>query len=226
VKEKLIKFEYSDWLKDVKLQIKNAQIKATISVNSQLIMLYWDLGRQILEKQENAKWGSNFLDQLSKDLQNEFPDMKGLSATNLKYCKYFYSFYTINYTKAIIRQQVVDEMQSTDNQSNIIRQQPVDELYLKKITSIPWGHHILILNKIKEIDKAMFYIEQTIENNWSRAVLEYQIDTKLYKRQGKAATNFKFTLPEADSDLANALMKSEYNFEFLQMSDKVKENDL
>jgi len=234
--------EYRDWLRDLKQQIKTGQIKAALSVNSQMIMLYWDLGRQIVEKQENAKWGSGFIEQLSKDLREEFPEMKGFSAKNLRYMRVFYKFYSPIWEQLVPKlenqimkqlvsllpvenseksEQLVRKTQQPDNEQNTIWQQVV-----AKLVSIPWGHHILITQKVKDIDQAIFYIDKTIENNWSRAVLEYQIEINLYSRQGKAVTNFNLTLPAPQSDLANEIMKSPYNFDFLRLSEKVKETDL
>ncbi len=234
--------EYRDWLLNLKQQIKTGQIKAALSVNSQMIMLYWDLGRQIVEKQENAKWGSGFIDQLSKDLREEFPEMTGFSAKNLRTMRLFYVFYSqigeqpvqqleTQITKQLISffsvedlkesEQLVRKLQYSDNQINVFWKQLVSKLAL-----IPWGHHIKIIQKVKDHDQALFYINKTIENNWSRAVLEYQIESNLYSRQGKAITNFSATLPAPQSDLANELMKDPYNFDFLQLSEKVKETDL
>jgi predicted nuclease of restriction endonuclease-like (RecB) superfamily len=209
--------EYRDWLRDLKQQIKTGQIKAVLSVNSQLIMLYWDMGRQIVEKQEKAKWGSGFIEQLSKDLRQEFPEMKGFSAKNLRYMRVFYTFYS----QDLICAQLVRKLQHADNKENIKSEQVVP-----KLVSIPWGHHIFILKKIKDVNKALFYVNKTIENNWSRAVLEYQIEINLYGRQGKAMTNFSLTLPAPQSDLANELMKSSYNFTFISLSEKAREADL
>jgi len=230
----MIDIEYAEWLKDLKDQIKRSQIKAAITVNSQLILLYWDLGRQIVEKQETAKWGSGFIEQLSKDLKKEFPDMTGFSKSNLKNCRLFYKFYSVplksQQAVGFLDQNRTNTVTITkkkhDSIENIFRQQLVGELEVNIISLIPWGHHIKIIEKTKNIDEAIFYVKQTCENNWSRAVLEYQIETNLYKRQGKAITNFKLTLPEPESDLANEVIKSEYNFEFLHLSNKAKETDL
>ena len=189
--------DYRDWLRDLKQQIKTGQIKAALSVNSQMIMLYWDLGRQISEKQEKAKWGSGFIEQLSKDLREEFPEMTGFSAKNLRSMRIFFSFYSPIWEQVapklentIIEQpvqqivaQVVPQLQHANNQHDKIWKQLVS-----KLVSIPWGHHIKIMQKVKEINQALFYINKTIENNWSRAVLEYQIESNLYGRQGKAIT--------------------------------------
>ena len=234
--------EYRDWLRDLKQQIKTGQVKAALSVNSQMIMLYWDMGRQIVEKQEKSQWGSGFVEQLSKDLKKEFPEMTGFSVDNLTYMKKFYIFYTEKSEQLIfklenkfiaqfvqqienssnqISEQVVRKLQPSVNQQDIIREQVV-----RQFACVPWGHHIKIMQKIKDINQALFYINKTIENNWSRAVLEYQIETNLYGRQGKAITNFNLTLPAPQSDLANEIMKDPYNFGFLRLSENVKETEL
>jgi predicted nuclease of restriction endonuclease-like (RecB) superfamily len=226
--------EYKNWLIELKANIKQSQIKAALAVNSELIQLYWDLGRQIVEKQKHAQWGSGFIDQLSKDLKAEFPDVGGFSLANLKYCKQFYLFH-IN-TPSIweqvvpkleneIRQQLVAELENIENQA-VTKSEQLVRFLETKLFNIPWGHNVLLLKKVKDHQEAFFYINQTIENNWSRAVLEMQIETNLYARQGKAITNFKATLPEIDSDLAQALLKDTYNFEFISFSGKVKELEL
>ena len=219
--------EYRNWLCDLKQQIKTGQIKAALSVNSQMIMLYWNLGRQIVEKQEKAKWGSGFIEQLSKDLRKEFPEMTGFSYDNLRFVRRFYLFYApkseqlVPILKTQFVTQVVRQRQTTVNLPDIKSEQLVP-----KLTLIPWGHHVLLLKKVKDVNKALFYINKTIENNWSRAVLEYQIEIDLYGRQGKAVTNFNLTLPKPQSDLANEIMKDPYNFAFIRLSEKVKETDL
>lgn len=198
---------YKNWLVNLKSTIQKSQIKAAIAVNTELINLYWELGKQIVCKQEVASWGTSFIEQLSTDLKREFPDMKGLSYDNLRYMKSFYLFYSLK------SEQVVPIIKNNEN-------------VLNKLGKIPWGHHILLLKKIKNINNSFFYINQIIKNNWSRAVLEYQIETKLHDRQGNAITNFKNTLPKADSDLAIQLLKDPYNFEFLTLERQAKEIDL
>ena len=222
--------EYRNWLRGLKQQIKTGQIKASISVNSQMIMLYWDLGRQIAEKQENAQWGSGFIKQLSHGLREEFPEMSGFSITNLNYCKRFFKFYLQNANEdnacISICPQLGGQLYGYHYQQLEIRPQVGGKLETLKITLIPWGHQKTILDNCESIEQALFYINKTIENNWSRSVLEYQIETNLYARQGKAVTNFSLTLPAPQSDLANEMMKDPYNFEFLRLSEKVKECDL
>jgi predicted nuclease of restriction endonuclease-like (RecB) superfamily len=201
--ELIVNPDYKTWHLDLKSKIKQSQIKASLTVNSQLIAMYWELGKDIVKKQQTSKWGAGLIEQLSKDLKLEFPEMGGFSKRNLELIKQWVLFYD---DPIVITKQVVSQLQ-------------------KVIFLIPWGHHILIIQKIKETSEAYFYIQKTIENNWSRSVLEMQIESKLFYRQGKAITNFRDTLPEVDSDLANALMKDPYNFDFLRFSTKIKELD-
>jgi len=189
----------------LKSRIRQSQIKAAIKVNAELLLLYWDLGHDIVARQMETTWGSGFFEQLSKDLRNEFPDMQGFSATNLKYCKHFFMFYT-------------------QNDSN--RQQVVDDLKKHQIFQIPWGHHIQIFTKCKSVSEAIFYVQKTIENGWSRAVLMNFLETDLFSAQGKALTNFSRLLPEPQSDLANQILKDPYNFDFLTLTQNYKEKEL
>ncbi|MDQ5930025.1 MAG: hypothetical protein QG594_1808, partial [Bacteroidota bacterium] len=192
---------YTNWLIELKTKLRSAQSKAALAVNSLLIEFYWDLGKSIAEK-ENI-WGSKLIEQVAKDLQAAFPEMKGLSSSNLKYCKRFYVFYQSQFS-----QQAVDQ----------IGQQPV--------VQIPWGHNILIFSKSKTIKEASFYISETIENGWSRDALALQIKTQLYQRQGKAITNFKHTLPNPLSDLVQQTLKDPYVFDFLTLSKPFHERDI
>lgn len=197
--------DYHLWLAELKANIRNSQIKAAIAINSELIRLYWNLGKQIVEKQQASRWGSGFIEQLSKDLQVEFPDIKGLSARNLWKCKRFFLFYSQELT---ILPQVVAELS--------------DSVLFK----IPWGHHDVILTHIQSPKEAFFYIHKTIENGWSRAILEYHIEKGLFHQQGKSINNFKKTLPPPQSELADNLLKDPYHFDFLQLSEKAKERDI
>lgn len=229
----IINNDYKNWLVELKSTIQQRQIKAAIAVNTELIKLYWELGKQIVKKQDNTNWGSGFIDQLSKDLKTEFPEINSFSSKNLRNCRQFYQFYS----DSLIWKQVVSKLENqqileqfvlkkgTSQQAVEESQQLVGELE-NKLFSIPWGHHILIMQKNKNQNDAIFYIEKTIQNNWSRAVLEYQIETQLHTRQGKAINNFKYTLPEIDSDLAKQLLKDPYNFDFLTLSESAKERDL
>ena len=193
--------QYIKWLTELKAKIRSTQIKAAIAVNSVLIEFYWELGKIISEK-ENI-WGNKLVEQVAKDLQSEFKEMKGLSRSNLFYCKKFYNFY-----------------------KNELVQQAVGQLKQPLYTQIPWGHNILIFTKSKDITEAEFYITKTINNNWSRDTLALQIKTDLYKREGKAITNFKATLPIPESDLAQQTLRDPYVFDFITISESAKEKDI
>ena len=220
---------YTKWLKDIKNRIRQSQIKAAVKINSELLRLYWDMGQDIVDRQMEAAWGSGFFEQLSKDLRSEFPNMEGFSVVNLKYIKRFYLFYS---QEASILQQPVEELQSSNKQLQVakskkhqIRQQPVDE-FNNPIFQIPWGHHIQIFTKSKTVKEALFYVQKTIENGWSRAVLMNFMEAGLYAAQGKALNNFKRLLPEPQSDLANQIIKDPYNFDFITLTEDFKEREL
>ena len=218
--ESIFNSDYSSWLVELKSTIKQNQIKAALSVNSELIRLYRDMGRQIVEKQQNSLWGSGFIEQLSKDLKKEFPEITGFSRSNLFAMRKFYLFH--NQSNIIVHQldgQLQDERIARSGGDN-------SSVILELCTKIPWMHNVLLIEKLKQSEEVRFYLEQTISNNWSRSVLEYQIETDLYNRQGKAISNFKLTLPETDSDLASSLLKDPYNFDFLTLSSKVREQEL
>jgi len=170
---------YKLWLTDVKNKVRNAQLKAAVAVNTQLLQFYWELGAEIAAKQVNAKWGDSFLLQLSKDLTAEFPEIKGFSRRNLELVRQWYVFYSgsvgvVQQPVAQIAKQPVSQLQPDS-----IVQQPVAQL-----TGIPWGHNITIIAKCKNVDEAFFYVNKTIEHNWSRSVLVHQIEGGLYKRKG------------------------------------------
>ena len=202
--------DYQKWLIEIKSKIRATQIKAALAINATMIEFYWDLGKMITEKQ--TAWGTAFLENLSKDLITEFPDMKGFSLTNLKYCKLFY-------TKFPIRPQAGDELKT-------ISPQVEDELLFNLVKQIPWGHIKLIIDKVKDKKTDQFYIQQTIENAWGRETLALQIKSQLYERQGKSISNFKNTLPEPMSDLAQQTLKDPYNFDFVAMATNMRERDL
>jgi len=189
--------EYIEWLDSLKDKIGKAQIKAAISVNSELILLYWEIGKELYEKQENQGWGNTIVENLSKDLKTEFPNMKGFSRRNLFYMKSLYTFYKSDF-----------------------------EIVQQLVAQIPWGHNIKIISKSKNIEEAKFYLKETLENNWSRDILDIQINSNLYERQGKAITNFSKSLPSPNSDLANQTLKDPYLFDFLTLKKDADEKSI
>ena len=216
--------EYKTWLQTLKNKIRSSQIKAALSVNAELIKLYWEIGAMISRKQKESKWGSGFIRQLSIDLKKEFPGMKGFSQSNIYAMRQFYLFYSPLLSPP-------DKDMKTTGKENFHQlggklQQTDYKIIIEDLLQIPWRHHVLIIQKSQTIDEALFYVRKTIENHWSRAVLEYQIETGLYHRQGKAVTNFKQTLPQPGSDLATELLKDPYHFDFIALPEKIKEKDL
>jgi predicted nuclease of restriction endonuclease-like (RecB) superfamily len=214
---------YKDWLIELKQKVRTAQLKAAIAVNTELILLYWELGKMITEKQ--TAWGSKFLEQLSQDLRTEFPDMQGFSERNLKYCRQFYQFYYPSIGQQLVAQ--LEQPNQTNDTPQIVNPEDFNTLFRQQpVAQIPWGHNILIFSKSKSADEAEFYAGQTLQNGWSRNVLSLQINANLFQRQGKAIHNFQNTLPEITSDLAHQMIKDPYQFDFLALTDNYKEREL
>lgn len=187
---------YDEFVQDLKNRVKQAQVKAALSVNQELIILYWQIGQRISEEMDRHGWGAYVVDKLADDLRNSFPEMKGFSPRNLRYMRSFAEAY------------------------------PDEQFLQQAVAKIPWGHNVRLLDQVKDEDQRRWYIEQTIVHGWSRDVLVHQIESRLYERQGRALTNFKATLPEPQSDLAHQLLKDPYNFEFLTLDKDAKEKEL
>ena len=233
---------YKNWISDLKNKIRTAQIKASLSVNEQMIMLYWEIGKSIIEKQQEHNWGSKIVEQMAIDLKRELPDTNGFSRTNLFAMRKFYLFYVdselvhlpvgliqnTDFENNIIVQQAVGQLEKSSTESNNELVHPVggqlDSNFI--LCKIPWGHHITILSKCSSIKEAQFYIKQTIQNNWSRNVLQIQIESNLINRQEKAPNNFVLTLPKPQSDLAIETLKDPYKFDFLTLEANVQELEL
>jgi len=191
--------EYALWLKGLKHKVRAVQIKAMIKVNSELLYFYWELGADIVEKQTHTSWGDGFLSKLSRDLMQEFPDIKGFSFRNLKYIRQWYQFWS---------------------------SLPIGQQVVAQLSQVPWGHNIAIVSKCQNVTEADYYVQNTLHHNWSRAVLVHQIESGLYQREGKAVTNFSTTLPKPQSDLAVQTLKDPYIFDFLSMTKNYNELDL
>jgi predicted nuclease of restriction endonuclease-like (RecB) superfamily len=171
---------YTSFLRSLKERIHQAHIKAALAVNNELILLYWQIGREILNRQQQEGWGTKVIERLAQDLKQEFTNMSGFSPRNLKYMRALAEAY------------------------------PDEQIVLRLIAQIPWGHNQTLLNKLKSYEQRLWYAQKAIENGWSRDVLTLQIETNLYARQGGAITNFERTLPALDSDLARQLIKDPY----------------
>ena len=196
--------EYLDWIAELSKRYRHSQIKAAVSVNNYLLRFYWSVGQDISERQMENRYGSQFYKRVGQDLRNSLNLKKGFSETTLKYTKYFYELYS----------------PLLEN-----RLQDVDDFEI--LFSIPWSHHEYIINKVKgNAEKALFFVHKTLENNWGRGVLLNFLDTDIYETQNKAQTNFGKTLPQPQGDLAQQMLKSPYNFEFLQMDEKYTEKSI
>ena len=187
---------YDAFLSALKTRIRTAQVRAAIAVNQELVLLYWQIGREILERQQEEGWGAKVIERLAKDLKREFPDIKGFSRTNLLYMRAFASAY------------------------------PEEEIVQRSAGQIPWRHNQVLLDKLKSLDERLWYAQKSLDNGWSRDILVLQIESDLYTRQGGAITNFERTLPALDSDLAKGLLKDPYNLDFLSLSEDAKERDM
>jgi predicted nuclease of restriction endonuclease-like (RecB) superfamily len=187
---------YTSFLRLLKDRIRQSQVKAALSVNQEMVVLYWQIGKEILMRQQQEGWGAKVIDQLAKDLKREFPDVRGFSSRNLKYMRAFAEAY------------------------------PDEQIVQQAAAQIPWFHNCVLLDKVKDAAERLWYIQQTSINGWSRNILALQIETGLYQRQGGAITNFKQTLPPSQSDLAQQLLKDPYNFDFLTLAKEAQERDL
>lgn len=188
--------DYALWLAELKTRIHTAQQRASLAVNRELVLLYWQIGRDILSRQSAQGWGAKVIERLAQDLHTAFPLMKGLSSRNLKYMRAF--------AEAWQDEAIVQEV----------------------LAQLPWYHQLALLDKLNGAEQRLWYAKKAIENNWSRNVLVMQIETQLIERQGKAVTNFEQHLPAPQSDLAIESLKDPYRFDFLSLSDKVRERDI
>lgn len=204
--------KYQDLIIEIKTQILSSQQKAALSVNKELIVLYWNIGKMIFENQSLFEGRNNFIDQLSKDIKAEFPLISGFSRSNLFNIRKFYNFYND-----------FSVQQAVGFNNNISVQQLVG---LNELVSIPWGHHVLILEKTKTKEEAFFYVNETLKNNWSRSILAIQLKQSLFDRQGKAINNFDKTLQVNQAQIANQLLKDPYNFDFLTLESRVHELEI
>ncbi|MBI5595796.1 MAG: DUF1016 domain-containing protein [Elusimicrobia bacterium] len=200
---------YRQVLEGIKERIRSARVKAALASNRELISLYWDIGRAIAERQRHQGWGKHVVERLARDLQQEFGSLGGFSSRNIWKMRAFFLAYS---------------------QESAIHSQAVSELAVEgppqPMASIPWGHNIELLFKLKGRDARDWYACKTLEHGWSRAVLVHQIESGLYERQGKAVTNFKSTLPPLQSDLAEQALKDPYTFDFLTLAGDAREKEV
>ena len=209
--------DYLQWVKELCKRYRQSQVKAAVKVNHVVLQFYWELGKDICNKEAENRYGSKFYAALSRDLRNEMPDAEGLSERNLRYTKKFYQLYSqeIRILQQLAANSESEILQQPAAKFNTEFTQQVANQLKRDIFSIPWGHHMLLIDKfLTEPQKALFYVQQVIENGWSRNVLHNYIDSSLYERQGNALSNFTRTLPDVGSDLAQEITRDPYNFAF------------
>jgi len=227
--------DYAEWIADLKYRYRSAQVKASVRVNSEKLLFNWELGRDLVQKKAEEKWGAGVVEQVSLDLQREFPNADGLSAPNLWAMKRWYLFYNQANEKLL---QPVIEMSGTKLLQPVIEleneklyqngkeklQQPVGE-FPSPFGLIPWGHHIAIISKCHSIEEALFYIGKTIEQGLSRAALVNCIKANLYEHQGKILNNFAEHMPELQSELVQEVFKENYDFGFATVDHEIYNED-
>src|SRR5680860_1487317 len=200
--------EHHEWFTSIRNEITNARISASTTVNNELLRLYASIGNSIIDVQERLGWGSQIIDNLAAHIKDEFPDNKGFSVRNLKYMRTFAEAYP---------QFPIVQVPLAPGSNEFVQ---------VSLAQIPWYHHISLLTKVKDIHERAFYIIETAGNGWSRDAMLLQIKTDLYNRKGKAVTNFKETLPIEQSNLAQQTIKDPYVFDFLNITEDIKERDI
>lgn len=227
--------EYENWIEELSTNFKQAQIKASISVNVEMLRFYWSVGKGISENIKKSKYGDKFYDNLSKDLVSRIPNAKCFSPRNLHYMYQFYCLISDNQIlpqsgAELLDNQILPQVGAKlDKVSGFVQNNENYGINNEKTIffSLPWGHVKVIIDKYGEnAEKAIYYARKAVENNWSRAILLNFIDTDLYEREGKAVNNFNSLLPKPDSDLAKEMTRDPYNFDFLSIRERYDEKEL
>ena len=223
---------YFEWLHELASRYRASQIKAAIAVNSEMLKFYWSLGADIVRMESDQPWGSKFMQHLSEDIRREIPNAGCFSRINLYYMRWFFELYCMRPIVPQAGEQLKEQLAPIVPQAG--EQLPVEAYQLrfpnvaKLLLSVPWGHHKVIIDKFKgKQNDALFYVRKIVENGWSRSMLEHWIGTNLHLREGRAVTNFDVLADiEGGSDLANELLKDPYDFSFLTMTEKYREQEL
>ena len=229
--------EYKTWIGGIARRFKQSQIKAATAVNVEMLKFYWSLGADIVRLEKDQPWGSKFMQRVSADLKAWMPEAKCFSVRNLQYMRLFVELYgtrgiaqqpVAQLASGEFTQQVVAQISAVGSRTTELRQFEQDFPNVSRMLfAVPWGHHVHIMDKFKEDQRvALFYVRKTVENGWSRAMLENNIASNLHLRQGNAETNFDLALTDPDSDLAKETLKDPYDFSFIAMDEKYREEEL
>jgi predicted nuclease of restriction endonuclease-like (RecB) superfamily len=223
--------DYAEWIAELKHRYRSAQVKASVRVNAEKLLFNWELGRDLVQKKAEERWGAGVVEQVSLDLKREFPNASGLSARNLWYMKQWYLYYS-DYNRQFLKQ-LGAEMQIPENHINIKMHQlgaeiiegnnKVNDIFPTSFSLVPWRHHIEIITRCTSIEEALFYIKKTIEQGLSRDSLINCIKANLYKHQGNITNNFNEHLPELQSKLVQEVLKENYDFGFASVEHCVYE---
>ncbi len=223
--------EYASLLRDIKDRIQRAQVRAVLSVNAELVRLYWDIGRIIHERQQREGWGAGVIPRLATELKNELPDLKGFSARNIDNMIRFFRAYPqpdaiSQPVVAKSRAASISQPPATELPPPARVPQPAALLPGSLLWSVPWAHHVILMQKVKDLAIRRWYMGQTLAGGWSRNMLAMQIDAEAHERQGKAVSNFAAALPAPQSDLATQALKDPYIFDFLTLTEPFQEREL
>ncbi|SEA26391.1 Predicted nuclease of restriction endonuclease-like (RecB) superfamily, DUF1016 family [Segatella bryantii] len=217
--------EYAEWIAELKHRYRSDQVKAAIKVNAEKLLFNWQLGRDLVQKKAEERWGAGVVEQVSLDLKREFPNENGFSTSNLWYMKKWYLFYA-NPSTIEKLQRLVGELQSSINQTRLKLHQLGGEFPLP-FALVPWRHHVEIITKSKSIEEALFYVGKTIEQGLSRDALINCFKAHLYEHQGKIVNNFSDHLPDVQSRLVQEVLKENYDFSFATVEhDPYEEREL
>lgn len=220
--------DYIQWLADVKKRFRESQARATVKVNTEMLEFYWSIGRDLVNLRAESRWGAGAVKQFALDMRETFPDSTGFSYTNVKYMKRWYNFYNEQVIKG---QQAADLIPNEKGQRTVDQfgkgQQIADLLEMPDVFGrVPWYHHVEIIEHCNSLDEALFYINKVAKEGWSRSMLENQLETHLFQREGAIPSNFDSTLPAEQSQGAQQIFKDPYHFEFLSLQENYTEHEL
>ena len=220
---------YGGLLTEIKDRIRQAQTKATLSANTEMVLMYWDIGRMIQQRQQMEGWGAGIIPRLARDIRNELPEIKGFSERNIGYMIRFFREYE---EPSILQQAVAKLPEASTRVETLLRTEAKigisdhNQSLQQLVAKIPWGHNILLMEKVKDLPTRFWYMRQTIEQGWSRDTLATMIRGKAYDRQGQTVSNFSAHLPEPQSELAQQVLKDPYFFDFLTLEEPFHEREL